>query len=55
MRPYYFNTGCCCYSDGDITGIEIAEDMIRLIKWKKNGAVSVREVLEEMKLSDLPV
>ncbi len=55
MRPYYFNTGCCCYSDGDITGIEIADGMIRLIKWKKNGAISAREVLEEMKLNDLPV
>ena len=55
MRPCYFNTGCCCYSDGDITGIEIADGMIRLIKWKKKGATSVRNVLEEMELSDLPV
>jgi hypothetical protein len=23
MKPYYFNTGCCCFADGDITGIEI--------------------------------
>lgn len=23
--PTYFNTGCCCYSDGDITGIELEE------------------------------
>jgi predicted phosphodiesterase len=53
MRPYYFNTGCCCYYDGDITGIEIADGMIRLIKWKKKTMNSEREVLEEMKLSDL--
>lgn len=53
MRPFYFNTGCCCYNDGDITGIEIADGMIRLIKWKKKSISSEREVLEEMKLNDL--
>ena len=53
MKPFYFNTGCCCYSDGDITGIEIADGMIRLIKWKKKDNVSIREILEEMKLIDL--
>jgi hypothetical protein len=31
--PCYFNTGCSCYPDGDITGIEIAEGEIRLIRW----------------------
>ena len=55
MKPFDFNTGCCCFSDGDITGIELAEGMIRLIKWKKKDNVSVRDVLEEMKLSDLLV
>ena len=33
LLPYYFNTGCCCFSDGDITGIEISEGNIQLIKW----------------------
>lgn len=38
MKPSYFNSGCCCYDDGDITGIEIADASIRLIKWtKKEG------------------
>ena len=55
MKPFYFNTGCCCYSDGDITGIEIADGMIRLIKWEKKTNSYFREVLEEMKLSDLIV
>lgn len=55
MKPFYFNSGCCCFSDGDITGIEMAEGMIRLIKWKSKDNLSVREVLEEMKLSDLLV
>jgi hypothetical protein len=50
MRPTYFNTGCCCYADGDITGIEIADGAIRLIKW---SAQKGREVLEEMELAEL--
>jgi len=32
-RPCYFNSGCCCFSDGDITGIEIADGEIRLVRW----------------------
>ena len=32
-KPCYFNTGCCSYSDGDITGIEIVRGEIKLIKW----------------------
>lgn len=31
--PSYFNAGCCCFVDGDITGIEIADGEIRLIRW----------------------
>jgi len=46
--PSYFNSGCCCFDDGDITGIEIADGCIRLIRWKTG-----REILEEIKLTDL--
>ncbi|HTF30951.1 MAG TPA: metallophosphoesterase [Flavitalea sp.] len=54
MKPCYFNTGCCCYADGDITGIEIADDYIRLIKWDdKNDGVTKRFVLQERKLEEL--
>ena len=53
VKPYYFNSGCCCYVDGDITGIEIADGMIRLIKWHKENELSERIVLEEMPLKDL--
>lgn len=49
----YFNTGCCCFDDGDITGIEIADEYIRLVKWKQRGKVSERIVLEECKLANL--
>ncbi|MBL7741425.1 MAG: metallophosphoesterase [Chitinophagaceae bacterium] len=53
MRPAYFNTGCCCFIDGDITGIEIADEEIRLIKWKKIKDGSERQVLERVALSTL--
>ncbi len=46
--PSYFNSGCCCFDDGDITGIEIADGCVRLIRWKNE-----RNVLEEIKLSEL--
>lgn len=49
----YFNTGCCCFNDGDITGIEIADGYIRLIKWAYHKNVSERVILEECKLNEL--
>jgi len=53
VKPYYFNTGCCCFDDGDITGIEIAEGVIRLIKWQKKTGASEKLILEEMPLQSL--
>jgi UDP-2,3-diacylglucosamine pyrophosphatase LpxH len=55
MKPTYFNSGCCCFSDGDITGIEIENGCIRLIKWETENSKSNRCVLEEIKLSELTV
>ncbi|PWS33396.1 metallophosphoesterase [Pedobacter paludis] len=53
-KPGYFNSGCCCFSDGDITGIEIEAGIIRLIKWSfLRIGDSERIVLEEMKLAEL--
>ena len=50
----YFNSGCCCFDDGDITGIEIEAGFIRLIKWQYNNSQkSERLVLEESRLEDL--
>lgn len=34
--PCYFNTGCCSFPDGDITGLEIADGEIRLVRWPGN-------------------
>lgn len=50
-KSTYFNSGCCCFDDGDITGIEIADSMIRLIKWEYDATGSShRIVLDETKL-----
>ena len=49
----YFNSGCCCFDDGDITGIEIEKDSVRLIKWHYRNKTSERIVLEEEKLENL--
>jgi len=32
--PCYWNAGCCCYSNG-LTGIEIAEGRIGLVRWRQ--------------------
>ncbi len=42
-RPCYFNSGCCCFCDGEVTGIEIVEGQIRLVRWPK--AAPAAEVL----------
>ncbi len=47
IRPTYYNTGCCCFSDGDITGIEIANGSIQLIKWHLNEGISTKKILEK--------
>jgi predicted phosphodiesterase len=53
IKPVYFNTGCCCFSDGDITGIEIADGVIRLVKWEETDGHARRFVLQERKLEEL--
>jgi len=53
LKPSYFNTGCCCFSDGDITGIEIADGWIRLVKWYDEGNLSKRKILEEIEFEKL--
>ena len=55
MQPSYFNSGCCCMVDGDITGIEIADGFIRLIKWENLDGVPTRAILEETALAELLV
>ncbi|MBX3254188.1 MAG: metallophosphoesterase family protein [Chitinophagaceae bacterium] len=53
LKPTYFNTGCCCFTDGDITGIEIEAGEIRLIKWKKEETIAKRSILEKLQLDTI--
>lgn len=48
--PCYFNTGCCCYPDGDVTGLEIADGMIRLVRWPTDDEKPAAKVLAEADL-----
>lgn len=32
-QPCYFNTGCCSYGNGNISGLEISNGKIRIIEW----------------------
>lgn len=52
--PVYFNTGCCIFSDGDITGIEMEDDQIRLVRWfskPDRNDESLSEILESDNIS----
>jgi UDP-2,3-diacylglucosamine pyrophosphatase LpxH len=53
MKPTYFNSGCCCYDDGEITGIEISEGCLRLVEWRKVNDEIKRIILEESPLTEL--
>jgi hypothetical protein len=44
-RPCYFNTGCCSYGDGDITGIELDGNQLRLVRWiRAEGEIAPRNL-----------
>jgi predicted phosphodiesterase len=55
IKPSYYNTGCCCFNDGDITGIEIADGYMRLIRWHtdKENKTTERQVCEEALLENI--
>jgi hypothetical protein len=53
MKPTYFNSGCCCFDDGTITGIEISGGHIRLIKWSLIHDKPERILAEEESLEQL--
>ncbi len=48
--PSYFNSGCCCFDDGDISGIEIESGEIRLVKWETQASGPVKRILESSPL-----
>jgi hypothetical protein len=52
LKPCHFDTGCCCYADGSIVGLELSEGQIRLMRWRPGGdnpekldSASLRDVL----------
>ena len=53
LKPSYFNCGCCCYDDGDITGIEIQGGYIRLVKWYDEEVAAKRMILEERSITEI--
>lgn len=53
IKPCYYNTGCCCYPDGSITGLELVAGEIRLVRWNSGDAASERKVLARALLADV--
>ncbi len=49
-EPCLFNSGCCCFNDGRITGIELADGQIRLVVWG-GGRPESRRVLASAALT----
>ena len=49
----YFNSGCCSYRSGSITGIELADEEIRLVRWRDEGGMPRRQVLRRRPLRAL--
>jgi UDP-2,3-diacylglucosamine pyrophosphatase LpxH len=52
-KPWYFGTGCCCYSGGQISGIEIDRGEIRLIRWPDQAGEPRPQILARDSLSKL--
>jgi UDP-2,3-diacylglucosamine pyrophosphatase LpxH len=50
--PCYFNTGCCSFSDGDITGLELEDGEIRLVRWP-DGSNPWKRVLRRAGLREV--
>jgi hypothetical protein len=51
--PCYFNTGCGCYSDGDVTGIEIANGEISLIRFPDDAGEPAPKKLIKAPLEEI--
>lgn len=51
--PCYFNTGCCSFGDGDITGLEISDSEIRLVRWPEDDGNPRRRILRRGSLVEI--
>jgi predicted phosphodiesterase len=52
-KPSYFNSGCCAFLDGDITGLEFSDGEIRLVRWPDDEDLPKPMVLAKAKLTDV--
>jgi len=52
-KPCYFNTGCCSFHDGSITGVELDNGVIRLVRWTGESGSPERLILREAELASL--
>jgi UDP-2,3-diacylglucosamine pyrophosphatase LpxH len=52
-EPCFINTGCCSFSDGSCTGIEIVSGDARLVRWRMREDRPQREVLDSAPLAQL--
>lgn len=52
-KPSYFNTGCCAFLDGDVTGLEFSQGQIRLVRWPDDEGQPKPRVLATAKLEDV--
>jgi len=51
--PCYFNTGCSAFADGDITGIEMLDGQIRLVRWPDDDGAPRQKVLQAGSLKEI--
>ena len=52
-KPSYFNTGCCAFYDGDVTGIEIRDGQIRLVRWPDDAGEPRPKILATADLREV--
>ncbi len=51
--PCYPNTGCCSFGDGDVTGLELADGELRLVRWPDEAGRPRPVVLARAGLRDV--
>ena len=52
-KPSYYNTGCCAFRDGDITGLELSDGEIRLVRWPDDEDFPRPKILARAKLKQV--
>jgi hypothetical protein len=52
-RPAYFNSGCCSFGDGDVTGLVIDRGKVSLVRWLDNDGRAAAQELESGDLREI--